>query len=148
MPSLLGNSFFIRSVARESVFFLFLTHTVFCQTIVSVCSWILVLLGSSDEGFFSVLVVNDGDSEIVSFFGRASFVLYLRSVEDRMRTWDQQKCVNALHALLVIGSTNATIDVLEVLMHEQQFVFNLCQQHHIAMHQLNRPVFSCCFMFC
>ena len=33
---------------------------------------------------FSVLIVNDGDSEIVSFFGRASFVLYLRSVEDRM----------------------------------------------------------------
>ena len=40
---------------------------------------------------FSVLVVNDGDSEIVSFFGRASFVLYVRSVEDRMCTWDQQK---------------------------------------------------------
>ena len=77
----------------------------------SVCSWILVLLGSSDEGFFSVLVVNDGDSEIVSFFGRASFVLYLRSVEDRMCTWDQQKCVSALHALLDIGSTTATIDV-------------------------------------
>ena len=64
--------------------------------------------------FFSVLVVNDGDSEIVSFFGRASFVLYLRSVEDRMCTWDQQKCVNALHALLEIGSSNATIDVPEV----------------------------------
>ena len=82
-----------------------------------------------------MLVVNDGDSEIVSFFGRASFVLYLRSVEDRMCTWDQQKCVNALHALLDIGSTIATIDVPEVLMHEPQFVFNLCQQHHIAMHQ-------------
>ena len=59
--------------------------------------------------FFSVLVVTDGDSECVSFFGRASFVLYLRSVEDRMCTWDQQKCVNALHALLDIGSTVKSI---------------------------------------
>ena len=33
--------------------FWFLTHTVFCQPMVSVCSWMLVLLGSSDEGFFS-----------------------------------------------------------------------------------------------
>ena len=47
--------------------------------------------GSADRPtkVFSVFVVNDGDSEIVSFFGRASFVLYLRSVEDRMCTWDQ-----------------------------------------------------------
>ena len=87
VPSLFGNSFFIHSVARESVLILNVDRTQFSASPLSrFCSWILVLLGSSDEGVFSVLVVNDGDSEIVSFFGRASFVLYLRSVEDRMCT--------------------------------------------------------------
>ena len=66
-----------------------LTHTEFCQPIVSVLFMGFGSAGSSDEVFFfffAVLVVTDGDSEIVSFFGRASFVLYLRSVEDRMCT--------------------------------------------------------------
>ena len=135
MLNLFGKSFFIHSVARESVLILIFDAHSFLQ---DHCVGLFLDFGSAGivrRRFFSVLVVNDGDSEIVSFFGRASFVLYLRSVEDRMCTWDQQKCVNALHALLDIGSTNATIDVPKVLMHEPQFVFNLCQQHHIAMHQ-------------
>ena len=76
-----------------------------------------------------------GDCEFVSFFGRASFVLYFRFVEDRMCTQDQQECVNVPQAFLDIGSTNATIDVPEVLMNEPNFDFDLCQQNLIAMHR-------------
>ena len=46
-----------------------------------------------------------------------------------MCTRDQQECVNVPQAFLDIGSTNATIDVPEVLMNEPQIVVNLCQQH-------------------
>ena len=79
MPSLFGNSFFIHSVARESVLFLIFDAHSFLP---DHCVGLFLDFGSAGivrRRFFSVLVVNDGDSEIVSFFGRASFVLYLRS---------------------------------------------------------------------
>ena len=50
-------------------------------------------------------------------------------VEDRnVRMGHTKKCVHVLQAFFDIGSTNAMIDVPEVLMNESQIV-NLCQQH-------------------
>ena len=81
--SLFGKSFFFRSVARESVLILIFWRTKFLPA-----HWVGFVIGfwfcwdrpTKFFFFFSVLVVNDGDSEIVLFFGRASFALHLRSV--------------------------------------------------------------------
>ena len=104
MPSLFGNSFFIHSVARESVLFLIFDAHSFLP---DHCVGLFLDFGSAGivrRRFFSVLVVNDGDSEIVSFFGRASFVLLY-------------------HSLFSISASNITLQCTDV---EQASFFSLC----------------------
>ena len=106
MLNLFGKSFFIHSVARESVLILiFDAHSFLPAHCVGfVLGFWFCWNRPTKFFFFSVLVVTDGDSEIVSFFGRASFVLLY-------------------HSLFSISASNITMQCTDV---EQASFFSLC----------------------
>ena len=84
MPSLFGNSFFIHRVARESVLFLSVDAQSFLP---AHCVGFVLSAGIVRRSFFfSPRRERRKTAKSCLSLGGASFVLYLRSVEDRMCT--------------------------------------------------------------